>query len=1049
MSKPETNIVSVPLANAYLNLNQEKDSVRAYDGFNKLNAPFYGGNLTPLWRKFLGASGNSSWIDAEQNVYKIENGVFTVTDKFGTTTILKNDFQEKTCTEVVKDNRSYKWFYDDDNYISITGDSSFELVLNGLSIATLTDFEDIFFNNGRAFVVSSGYATVYYNGEMLERIIERNGSKDWYVKPSYTINNERMVIAYSDRYYIFSAEGVFTEANVLYKTNDIVITYPKTDYFTGSGHGTLEKTINDVTYVGSDLDFNFQRGTFNVSSPTDFFAIKSKAKFYFHKKKSGVITAPEDYLKERDEYKGQAILNPSNNNVFYEVPVLNVYFDVSGIWGSNDSLSTLPAPTLFYKSLQNSFFIKKAELNTRSDTVIEITLTITEKKLYSRQFSKISYYPRSVETSSANILAFLFKYYENMFISCGSVSQNSETELQEVSGNYICAVNLDMTTESFMPFQYAIIDEEPYFEDTLSVDYPTSIFSCTQNYNNAYHSNFTDIITREDYNIVTTRGFALNISDNFRLLFNNGQIQAFSMFNNPDNLGTLVSAWINVDIEYFYPTEDGLIYVDSINKAHILTVRNFSDVNTLNCLISRYIIFNAIGMNCYDVLSGTWSRVGMDWNNRFVVSDNISSETPYYMTSAIFRTTDNTPSLSMLFNTDYLNQVTIGAMQPQFANDAIIQIYGATSEGESVLYRGSYVRSNEEWTLFTESAYSGTIAETQTDLNLLIPVNLFTNYETSYLNDIYAVIYNGFVPLYKSDNTASIIKFNYYLGNITSDMYLDALFILQGQYYRLSNKIIYAYSYSGGQLVDTQEVCNIGSLSFVGSSPSEAFFWSYANRTLYKFTGARTVESVMCADSIKAIYASLYDTTTSSLYISTDRGLVVWNDFGNFIIDDIKMATELTSTKLGITYKDKNRNLYGLYYNAVDGEEVIPVTLETAFYGTSDVQNAINDTLFLKIFNKDKLAKGVIKFGGYIQQNYGETKELVSKTVEVTAEQFDKLTDNLLLRYQPDKQRGIGISWKIESDFPISFIGIGASQTTELNMPKGNNQLMTSQKYNF
>ena len=103
----------------------------------------------------------------------------------------------------------------------------------------------------------------------------------------------------------------------------------------------------------------------------------------------------------------------------------------------------------------------------------------------------------------------------------------------------------------------------------------------------------------------------------------------------------------------------------------------------------------------------------------------------------------------------------------------------------------------------------------------------------------------------------------------------------------------------------------------------------------------------------------------------------------------------------------------------------------------------------LVCFNKDNISKGVIKFGGYIQQNYGETKEIVSKVVEVSSEQFDKVTNNLLLRYQPDKQRGIGISWKIESDFPISFIGIGSSPTGELNVPKSNNPVITTQKYNI
>lgn len=1057
MSKPETNIISVPLANAYLNLNQEKDEIRQYEGFNKLNAPFYGGNLSPMYKKFLGASGETSWVDAEQNLYKIENGVFTVTDKYGITTTIKTDFQTKSCEELIKNDKAYKWYYDDNNYIYALSDTGYNFVLYGIEIGTFSNFEKIFFSNDRAFVIFANHAVVYYQGEIIADLTEVNSSKPWYTEPSYTVVNDKMIIAYCDKYYIFNEDGTFNIATVSYVTSsDIEISYPSSGYLNpNQTPTTATKSYNHINWVTGDLDFNYQISTYVGQSGEPYIkGTKCSCNYYFLKKDSTRLNTHTELLDERNSYKGQMIFNSTDENCFFEVPVLVISFDVEGIYGETYGR---PMRGDNYQGtsycFQNYFRIKKSTITNVTTNSFEITLEIDDKKTYSKRMDWHSLMPEPLwNASGTEKQTYIWENWRDLTGVCGAVSQSAEVNLQEIQNYIFCCVNLDSIQEeiSYAHPQYTdplvYPDLDPY--DLIWIDFGY-FYTSTQSYNGVFESNFSTVIYRDDYNISTTRGYAINIADNFRLLINNGQIQALSMFNDSNYLGTLISSWTNIDIEYYCVTDTGITYVDNLGKVHVITVRDFAEINKLQCLINRYIVFNAIGLNCYDILSGTWSRIGMDWNNRFIINEPEESDTKYYMTSAIFRTTDNTPSLSMIFNADYINKVSIPSITPQFAEDIIIQMYGAENVGSEVLYRGSYVFDNDEWSTYTDSNYVGMAAEAQADLNLLIPTNLFTQYEVSYLNDIYAVMFNGFVPLYKSYNNISIIKFNYYIGSVTSDLYLDALFILQGQYYRLSNKIIYAYSYSGGVLVDTQEICNVGSLVFIGASPSEAFFWSYANRTLYRFTGARNVESVVCADSITTIYATLYDTTTSSLFMSTNIGLVVYNSFGNYIIEHTGVVVELLSTKLGIVFRDENNNLYGLYYNAVDGEEVIPVTLETSFYGSSSVQNVINDTLYLKIFNKDNISKGIIKFGGYIQQNYGETKEIVSKTVEVTSEQFDKITKNLLLRYQPDKQRGIGISWKIESDFPISFIGIGSSPTGELNVPKSNNPVITTQKYNI
>lgn len=1049
MSKPETNIISVPLANAYLNLNQEKDEIRQYEGFNKLNAPFYGGNLTPLWRKFLGSSGASSYTDEDENIYTIENGVFKVKDVGGSVTILKDDFQEYTAAETIIDNKTYKWYYNEEYNAVIKDTGVVTVVLNGLEIGNFNNLNYILYNGHRTVIVTSLKVYFYYEEENILTLDITGENNVYYVKPCYTIYNETMLVSVNNKYYRITNEGVINEVTPKYTTS-LPIKYwhmdNQCDYSALTGNYTLSQIIDkEVLYQENyDSGYKFERED-SGDERTEETTRGSGNKTFVQ---TNVFET--DYIGNFETKDLTLRLNPYSSTFLFNMPLLSIMVNNQGglenvvdvyeadddDWSYTGSEEKVHVGTDVYLNL---FLLKKAEISNIDDNYVYIDFNFN--KLEERNISKnIQVYESHGESYEYKPYTLYLNnpLYTITFeiVNSGYISNIEESIILEKLNIESCNLKYYANRERIGIFP--AIHELKY---TYNQTTRKSILS-NSNYVNDNNT---------DYNINTTRGYAYNYENYFRLLVNNGYISAISIFNDSNYLGTLVSNFGTTGIEYFYVvTNTRLVYVDDKNKVHIINVIPFAGNEIMTVLLNRYFIFNAVGVNCYDSLTRTWSRVGLDWNNRFVIADySESTDTKYYMTSAMFRTTDNTPSLSMLFNTDYLNHLPYTALTPQSAEDVAIQFYGTEEPNTSILYLGSFVYTNNEWTVYNDSTYDGMTAEGNSDNNLLIPVSLFTQYTTSYLNDIYAVMSDGFTPLYKNNNSASTIKFNYYIGSLIEDLGLDAIFIIQGQYYRLSNKIIYAYTYSGGTLIETQEICNVGSLTFVGASPSEAYFWSYANRTLYRFTGARTVESVVCADSITTIYATLYDTTTSSLYLSTNIGLVVYNSFGNFIIDNIRMATELTSSKLGITYKDENKNLYGLYYNAVDGEEVIPVTLETSFYGSSSVQNVINDTLYLKIFNKDNISKGIIKFGGYIQQNYGETKEIVSKVVEVSSEQFDKVTNNLLLRYQPDKQRGIGISWKIESDFPISFIGIGSSPTGELNVPKSNNPVITTQKYNI
>jgi hypothetical protein len=82
----------------------------------------------------------------------------------------------------------------------------------------------------------------------------------------------------------------------------------------------------------------------------------------------------------------------------------------------------------------------------------------------------------------------------------------------------------------------------------------------------------------------------------------------------------------------------------------------------------------------------------------------------------------------------------------------------------------------------------------------------------------------------------------------------------------------------------------------------------------------------------------------------------------------------------------------------------------------------INDCLYFRIFSEEH-EEGDLKVSATTISLSGRKTE--DTTFKIKASDWDSLTDSLYIRYQPKEQRGLGISFSIDSPFKIASMSVG------------------------
>jgi hypothetical protein len=497
----------------------------------------------------------------------------------------------------------------------------------------------------------------------------------------------------------------------------------------------------------------------------------------------------------------------------------------------------------------------------------------------------------------------------------------------------------------------------------------------------------------------------------------------------------LATEWNSVDKDYIYfsehfggsEIEDNFVIYKDINNDKWYKIFRTTDKKVW--FINNQIISNYNNKyNAYDIRRNKKLIYAYAWNNRFPFGRNYieinNSAVPnnnYYFASCYneYNQKDNSAAIFNPVPIIASSGIYVQFREIEDNSNGINFYINAISTGK-ILYTFTLKSLKRIGDNFINRNLKGLPFPIDTNGNIQLNPSLFAEYFSTFGNDVFIKENDNTYQLSKSDNQ---IILSYYFGTLVEG--LREVFILQGQYYGIVNNMIFSIQFVNGVVAGMSAVVSVENLQFVGNTPYEALFFSKTNRCLYSFTGANVLSSRQLVDKISEVRNYLYNPATQTVFLITDVGIFFYGLFGQFLLEytDISRMFLLDN---GIVLLDNNGNYRSIKYYLDSGDLDYTkerIKLETCFYGMNNQTVTINDCLYFRLFSEEH-EEGELKVSATTLSLKGRKTE--ETTFRIKTRDWDKITHTIYLRYQPKEQRGLGVSFSIDSPFKIAAISVGS-----------------------
>ena len=310
--------------------------------------------------------------------------------------------------------------------------------------------------------------------------------------------------------------------------------------------------------------------------------------------------------------------------------------------------------------------------------------------------------------------------------------------------------------------------------------------------------------------------------------------------------------------------------------------------------------------------------------------------------------------------------------------------------------------------------------------NIILPYSLNSKIINGYSNNDMIKINNTAYPLMYYNNNQKI--YSYQL--LSSMENIEGIFSLQGQQYTFDDNNIYNVTFQNGIISSAQPVCYKKNLTFLGTLPTSAIFYSFLNKTFYQFTGDAIVSKMFEANDINEIYSVAHNPSTLSLWICTDQGIYVMSDTDMFKLDLFTEDKAFFQPNSIIIVEDDKENLQKKshqisFYKLDDYQVQKPIKLATKYYGLGSELKANLDCWYIRLHDADhKNGKLKVKVNTITNTSF-ETEE---KTFDINKNMYD-VNNQVYIRYQPKYQTAVAMQLELESDIAIYQISLGVNAT--------------------
>lgn len=447
--------------------------------------------------------------------------------------------------------------------------------------------------------------------------------------------------------------------------------------------------------------------------------------------------------------------------------------------------------------------------------------------------------------------------------------------------------------------------------------------------------------------------------------------------------------------------------------------------------IENQIVINYDGINSYDIKRNKTLLFAPNYNNLNKITDvytqsarhDYACEFPltgnagtfYYMASSINEYAQEDNSSILLNPSPFLFNADKAYLSIAYANWGSIGIDINTYFGQSDIV---YSVTRGARGLIKNKNLIGLSFPITTDGNVSYSPSLFSEIKSAYGNKIFIKSGSTFYPLEVGNNSEPILSF--FLASGIDN--LSEGFIVQGQFYGIINNGLYSLQYSNGVISSIDFVVDVSNLKFCGNTPYQAFFFSKTNRCLYSFTGANVMNQTKFLDKFEDVISYKYNPATQTIFMITKNEVIAYSAFGTYEISFSNCA-EIFLLQEGVCLLDDSGNFKYIRYYAENGYTKQNITLETCFYGMNNQTVTINDCLYVRLFSEEH-ESGDVEMTASTLSNSGRKTE--KTTFKIKSTDWDKMTHSIYLRYQPKEQRGLGVSFSINSPFKIAALSVGS-----------------------
>ncbi len=1045
MANQKGTLHSVPLKTMSLNLNRFNADIAPYEGFNKNNSPFFGNVLSPFYKANIQGLGSETYVAKDGLIYYYGNdGNFYL--KSGTEDKLINDLSGKNFLQKEE--------------IYNSGNETYSTILGFVSYPkgyTSTEDSSLALCSDREGNINLIHTSGSLRGQPLQRHIMYGSSELLKIKPGEKIYYIRALLKVSitepvTMRYIGYVVCLQNRAIVLFGADRPYSNTIRVELIQGTLPTNKYKENRGLFYTG---DTNYPQyfttayGTHditNVESLVNRTPISKSIKLVTDDSLTTTVTASDlTFSHIMMDYNG----NVSFYGTEYKIQQADNQWRVceTGVIQGYESDGTLVINVKGYSLTSD---------------VSHLTISLLDSNNFSQYCSNVVIGTKT--DGYTKITPGTFKVVMIPIV----VTTYTTISIPNGMGGFI--------TQSIPIPQIVGYNTGLVYSGDIRTQVPGS-----------YYVKLLDsqrLQTWESIPIASDGhfqgGLMTTIDDTFRVLYHGGVLQAVSIADDAETIGTLLCGMSEIDdaspisykktvrssdnvsySELYYKDSNSWVRITVTPTPESLAVGtnpikpNFK--RTLQILNDRYILLNtSVYYNCFDTIDKKWYHFASDYNDRCIFTfENSNTTVPQTFAEYLNGCENWYFATAQGANYEALNRPFISTLFPPYASavpkknlkmtHTIIQSCYTPDEEDVDLYRGKQANiGNVPDYIYSQTGLIGGRSSTDTRASTSYQNQKLvdTNYAFSFtlIPSIFAKFISGFI------NQGIIIDNNHsYLqvfANTTKPVFainfvsqlegVESAFIIQGQYFVVINGSIYRYDSSTSAI---SAVVNIGDMILLGYTPYQALFFSKTNRTIYTFIGDNTLSLLVQADEIEQIYSSVYNPNTCSIYVLASSGIYIFGS-DQLLRLDVTGYTKGYPLGLGAAFVSDTDTMFISYTRDNKPSWVqsdmkrIPIELETKFYGEGNNIKSVNDCVYIRLYDEHKGAGKVTLKCQTLNEGTWVSEE---KTFDINSEMWDKVHKTLFLRYQPKYQEGAGFSVSIRSPFCIASLDISETPQTVQN----------------